>query len=355
MANQGLNIGKALMAGLAALALASCDMMHDDMDDCVAGSTQLRVDFKYDMNLKWADAFEHEVKGVTLYAYDGEGNLAYEKTETAEAILGRGGYMDVDGLAFGRYTLMAWAEGEQRHADTWTYGQPTRTQGEGGIKELYCRLNHTDADIRHDLTPLFHGLVANADLTALPTDSVLSTHPVNGIRTATVPLMKNTNTVRVVLQQTTGETLNADDYSFAITDDNGYMDYDNTLLPDDKLTYHEWAKEAVAMDDANTGDATAKVSAVVAELTTARLVTSHSPRLTITNTKTGERILSIPLIDYALLVKGNYNKKMDDQEYLDRQDEYNFIFFLTEGNKWLATSIFVNSWRVVLHNESLGE
>ena len=51
-----------------------------------------------------------------------------------------------------------------------------------------------------------------------------------------------------------------------------------------------------------------------------------------------------------LLVKGNYNKGMTDQEYLDRQHEYNFVFFIDDNHNWLAAQIYINSWRVVLNN-----
>ena len=64
--------------------------------------------------------------------------------------------------------------------------------------------------------------------------------------------------------------------------------------------------------------------------------------------RTEVSIINIPLIDYALMVKGNYNKSMSDQEYLDRQDSYDLVFFIDENHKWQAASVFINSWRVVL-------
>jgi hypothetical protein len=78
----------------------------------------------------------------------------------------------------------------------------------------------------------------------------------------------------------------------------------------------------------------------------------NNPILTITNDK-GEKVLSIPLIDYALLVKGHYNRNMDNQEYLDRQDEYNMTFFLDENDHWVDSFIYINSWKVVLNNADL--
>ena len=52
------------------------------------------------------------------------------------------------------------------------------------------------------------------------------------------------------------------------------------------------------------------------------------------------------------MVKGNYNRAMSDQEYLDRQDEYNMTFFLSHG-RWVASTVIINSWHVVLQNDSL--
>ena len=87
-------------------------------------------------------------------------------------------------------------------------------------------------------------------------------------------------------------------------------------------------------------------------MTVGRLVLENNPILTITNDK-GEKVLSIPLIDYALLVKGHYNRDMDNQEYLDRQDEFNMTFFLDEDDTWVDSYIIINSWKVVLNNEDL--
>ena len=88
----------------------------------------------------------------------------------------------------------------------------------------------------------------------------------------------------------------------------------------------------------------------LAEFTVNRLFMSNNPTLTVTERATGKTVLQIPVRDYALLVKGFYHEQMDDQEYLDRQDEYNMTFFLTGDNKWLSTVIIINDWRIVHHD-----
>ena len=70
----------------------------------------------------------------------------------------------------------------------------------------------------------------------------------------------------------------------------------------------------------------------------------------ITNTK----VINIPIVDYFLMVKGNYNRNMTDQEYLDRQDDYQITFFLDNTRGWsLAAGIYINGWHIVLQNSIL--
>ena len=93
----------------------------------------------------------------------------------------------------------------------------------------------------------------------------------------------------------------------------------------------------------------AELGAALAEFTLSRLTMDTNPILHITN-KAGETILKINVRDYALLVKGYYNRDMSSQEYLDRQDEYNMTFFLDDGGRWFSTVIVINDWRIIRHN-----
>lgn len=335
--------GKCLAVALVAvvgLMLSSCNYWHDDQEGCEA---KLRVQFVYDMNMKFADAFAHEVKTVTLRAFDKEGKLAYTKTEQASQIIAEGG-MNVDDLTPGVYDLQVWAEGEERFANSYTFS--TGQQGAAQLADFEVRVNRENQVVNHDLTPLFHGLLKNADLTAVAGQT----------KTVTVKLTKDTNNVKVVLQHLSGVNLNVNDYDFALTDDNGYLAADNSLKEDEQLTYPAWSKYAgeAGVDNSESGEQT-KVSVVVAELTTNRLVAGHNMRLKVTEKTSGKVIINVPLIDYALLVKGNYNRSMSDQEYLDRQDTYDLIFVLDEKDEWPGVVLNINSWRVVLSNASMGD
>ena len=65
------------LIGIAALSveLYACDWIHDDsLPLC-----EFRLYFKYDYNMKFADAFQHEVDFVTLFFCDQEGNFLFQR------------------------------------------------------------------------------------------------------------------------------------------------------------------------------------------------------------------------------------------------------------------------------------
>ena len=76
-------------------------------------------------------------------------------------------------------------------------------------------------------------------------------------------------------------------------------------------------------------------------------------RLTVRDNDTGKTVLSIPLVDYALLVKGEYRRDMDEQEFLDRMDEYNIVCVLGEGMRWVSMSINIHAWKMVWQNTGI--
>ena len=339
---------------VASMTLASChNAIYDEEGDC---EVRYHLRFRYDMNMKFADAFPHEVKSVHLYVFSNEGKLVWQTTDSGDH-LAQEGYEIILPLEAGDYSLMAWCGLDNGESFT----VPEISNGETP-ELLHCRLNRTShpedgAVSTDDLHHLFHGTL----------EVSLPENPDGGDYTYIMPLMKDTNVFRIVLQHLSGEDIDADDFSFKIEDNNGWLNHDNSMRQDEKITYHAWSKYSgsAGVDLPENGDgsrAITDVKVAVAELTVSRLMQRDwtkdaKPVLVIrkTHPKAGEDnlVARIPIIDYALLVKGNYNREMSDQEYLDRQDEYNMTFFLDENNRWLATTIIINSWRVVLNPTDL--
>lgn len=219
--------GKLLAAIAGALMLYACDgLIYDGEGDC---SVSYRVKFRYDYNMKFADAFAHEVDVVTLYLLDADGRVVWQRTEQGEALAADGYAMTVD-VEPGEYGLLAWCG----TTDKGSFSIPETTVG----KQLTCTLDRqhdagNKAFVTEDLDRLFHGW--------LPEQTFGKTE---GTYTYTVPLVKNTNNVRVVLQHISGEAVDKDRFVFTITGTNGSMDWDNTLLPDEPVTFYAWHTDA---------------------------------------------------------------------------------------------------------------
>lgn len=329
-----------LLATVVALMFSSCDSaIYDYEGDC---SVNYQVKFKYDMNMKFADAFASEVTSVKLFAFDQSGTLVAMQEETNPATLsqmdalGNPGYLMPLSLKPGTYDLLAWGGlGNQESFEL--LGNPSI--GTTKLADIQTKMKRAEATVDKDLNRLFHGLKTQVSFIDEP-----------GTHTTIVPLMKNTNNIRIVLQHLSGEEVVADNFEFAITDNNGWMAHDNSLVEDETLTYKPWRVDAATAGMGEEG--TDEVSAAIAEFTVARMMYDHrsSMVLTVTHKETGEKVFSIPVIDYALMVKGKYNESMSNQEYLDRQDEYNMTFFLNEDGSWASSSVIINSWRVVVNN-----
>ena len=168
---------------------------------------------------------------------------------------------------------------------------------------------------------------------------------------STLHMMKNTNNIRIVLQQLNGNAVSNEDFTISIMDDNSLLAHDNDIIPNRMLTYFPWTQgQAVAgtMDD---GDK--EVIVAYSELSTSRLVTSNRPRLIIKNNESGRDVVNIPLNQYLLLLKSELYGEMGAQEFLDREYNWSMVFFLDEDHQWIRTHIKINDWTVRLNDTEL--
>lgn len=333
-------MSKALIAAVTVMAaFSSCDdAIYDDEGDC---ERHYMVRFKFDYNMNSADAFASEVNAVTLHLIDGNGNVVWQSTESGAELAREGYMMEVDVIP-GTYSLLAWCSSENPST--------FELNNEGHRESLRVKFNRDIREdgshhIGHDIDRLYHGHVADVEFP--DTDS--------GTYVFLVPLVKDTNHITVALQQLSGEPIDKNLVKFEITDDNTHLNWDNSPVYGEPVTYHEWHKETIEADLGTRAADNQKFGGVVADLTVSRLMKAHSPnaKLKVYRTDNGETIASIRLIDALLLVKGEYNKRWEDQEFLDRKDDYNMVFFLDENHKWIDGLIQIESWRVVYHEEEL--
>ena len=340
-------VAKVCMASVCLLAMSSCDnWLYEEEGDC---SVYYRLKFRYDMNLKWADAFANEVTSIHLYAFDKSGVLAWQKAEQIVPGTAENYSMLLD-LPAGDYKLLAWCglqnDGEQDES----FSVPEARVGETRMEQLQCALNRqhdeSGAYSNEHLYRLFHGVL----------DVSLPVNDDGGSYEYIMSLIKNTNHIRVILQHLSGVDVNKDDFIFRIDDENGLMAYDNELLEDENINYRPWDVQNVEAGIGMDGNrAVSNVKGLVADFTVGRLIETHRKKMILAiDTKDGKKVARIPVMDYALMGKEYYEKEyrypMDEREFLDRLDECVMTLFLDENNNWVSSVIQILSWRVVLSN-----
>lgn len=349
---------KWLLVSAAALglmaSLTSCDsVIYDDEGDC---SVTYRLKFRYDRNMLWADAFANEVKTVRLYAFSkNTGLLAWQHTADAADIAAEGMTLD---LPAGDYTLLTWCSGAESATEGSAFTIPDATPGRTRIDDLTCGINIGSGDTcRRSLPALYHGRM---DVT-LP-ESEFD----RGDFCYTMPLTKDTKHVRIILQHLSGEKVNPDDFVFTIKEDNGLLGADNRPVEGNTIVYGPYHTGSASTDKTSpdaypttSRNATiSTVSTAIADLSLSRLMADRKARLTIT-TNDGEEtgVTDLSLTEYALMLMDGLDRPFEgknelerSQDYLDRQDEYALVFFLDENNQWIATSIIINEWKIVLNN-----
>ena len=343
------------MLAVSAFMLTACDStIYDYEGDC---DPHFKVGFRYDMNMKFVDAFSTEVKSVSLYVFDSAGKFVKSFESTVDAMASNNYMMDVD-LAPGKYSLLAWCGlNDGLHS----YDVPTLTPGSSTMQELKNTLKRQATDdgtaVVGEIDQLYHG-IAEADF---PDEE--------GVHTAIVPLMKDTNRVKVVLQNLSEDSaMGVDDYKIFITAENGKLDYDNSLMKDELLTYvpyftQEGASEIIVTTRDEQPTDGKMYNLLMSEMNLSRLVKNwQTPyKLHITDAD-GNNIITVSLVELFLLVKGKENQSMDDQEYLDREDDYNMTFFLydaggpdEEKKTYVGAEIIINGWNVVLQDTELNQ
>ncbi|WP_288206910.1 FimB/Mfa2 family fimbrial subunit [uncultured Parabacteroides sp.] len=306
--------------------LSACDYIHDELPPC-----KHYLSFVYDYNMKYADAFTHEVDRVNLYIFDKEGKLLDERLIEGEEL--KANRIEL-GLEPGTYQLMAW--GGLNETD---YAWEQLTIGTSTPADFQMAVKYDNHTVSRELTGLFQGR--------------LTLEIPDGGETHTLfPVMKDTNKLRFVLQDTAnGTALDADDFTFTVVTRNSDLDADNRPLSNEPLTWLPYYQETVQVIGS---DGQPSVSAVCAELNTLRLMDGSETSLLIGDKASGRILLDVDLTDFLLLTKMEAHN-IPAQEYLDRQDEYAVVIFLSRtGNGYHCLEVIVNDWTIRLDDLGLG-
>lgn len=352
MFQKSMPVFKLILCCFLLTSMSACSWMEDDLSGCPTGcKIQLQVAMGMEYNgLFNAQAFYSEVKDVNLWVFDSNGVYIDTFTEQGEKLKQDNYTLDVP-LPPGRYKMVVWTG----LLDNF-YEVPELTPGVSTMEELTLRMTR-DGNSRQNeqITPLWHGRMEEAEVKS------------TGYTLLKVELKKNTNTLIAVMQDIWGNNLNGEDYNFEIIADNGYMDHQNRLLDDDYISYGAYFTQTAEVDTDNEfggstregGENEAKFKVARAELNTLRLMTDKKTRFVVTEKATGRKIMDINLTQYLLLTRelyeGKYSVQISDQDYLDYEDTYSVIFFLTPagGGNFVCTTININGWTIRLNNAEL--
>lgn len=336
-------LGAALLAVPAIAGLSSCDAFNEDLDPCLHG---VELHFRYDYNLEFANAFPAQVDCLTLFIYDANGNYLGKRSEQGAPLTNEHYAMTVD-LPAGDYHFVAYGGMECEKSSFHFVETPA-----AGSRLSDLEVEIDAESIGKNLHPLFFG---DLDVTVRQSDLTYVCD--------TVPMIKDTNNLRVVLWQLNNEPVLSDDFDFKVVDDNTLMGWDNNVIPTSPTSFTPWAQgqvssglasrsgeSALADNDENTDK---EVIMAYAEMSFPRLVTTNSPRLVITRRNDNHTVVDIPLLNYLLALKSEVYHYMPAQEFLDRENMWSMIFILDSQFKWVAVDIKVRDWTVRINDVNL--
>lgn len=347
-----------LLLTILAGAMTSCDsVLNYDEGDC---STEYCVKFKYDYNMDEVDVFAQQVRTVTLYAFDDNNNLVYLNTDQGEP-LGEGDYsmkVDIDPT---QYRLVVWAGlNDESFAVPLLYPNQSKIE-EATVKTLRKQATRSTSEDEKDqyivdnsLYSLWHGEVKKGPATRSGRQQITN-----------VSLVKNTNTIHISVVQVNQsdspitKALTEETFQCAIYDDNGYMNYDNSLLEDNLLTYKPYNTKAEIVTTkafSAENEPAKEYNGITSDISVARLVEGQTPELTIKNSITKEVLFhTSDLIQYFEEVDAEKykNRNYSLQEYLDREDEYSIKVFVDEKLALIKTVIDVNDWIIQINDIEL--
>ena len=316
---------KKLLSIICMLAMMSCTWVKDDVDDCPYG---FWLKLLYTYNILDVDAASRYVSDAYVYVYDADGTFIKRIFVTKEVLTANNYLVQVEGLPEGDYQFVVWSGlGNGQYAVT----KDTQTIGD-------FRLALTDRGGKYsgELPALFHGY--------LPTVHYDDAYAVHNVE-----LMKNTNQLAcLVVSVDNNAVLNPGDYTMKVVTANGTMDARNQLVSDAKITYEPYVADAVTFNDADYG----ALQGLEYGMMTLRLMNNRDCRIVLEKNSTAEKVFDISFPEYIGMIGSlytNLGRPLSVQEYLDRQDFYTIVFYLS-GDLDQLIQLRVNSWRLRANN-----
>ena len=316
---------KKLLLMACILAMASCTWVKDDTDECAYG---FWLKLSYTHNILDVEAAQKYVTDAYVYVYDASGNYVKRIYATHSELKANGYRIRVEDLPEGNYQFVVWSGiGSSQYA----VSGDTKA-----IDDFRVAIASPVSPYKEQLPPLYHGY-----LPAVHYDDTYALH--------TVSMMKNTNQLAcLVVPMDEQTTMATGDYALRVVAANTTMDAYNSMASDSKLTYEPFEQGDVTLSDPDYG----QLQGVQFSITTLRLMANSDSRIILEKKSTGQTVFNISFPEYIGMIGSLYTaagRQLSVQEYLDRQDFYTIVFYLS-GDLERLMQLKVNSWRLRAYN-----
>lgn len=362
-------------SAIALTTMSSC--IKEDMDDCPPAISKVALQFDYTYNVKQADAFAAEVKNINVYAFDENGKFFDSYIESREKFE-TGHTMEITGLKDGKYTFVCLARDRQvmsrAEDDEMEFSFASLTPGVSTIDDLTVRMGKDNGEeIKNDKEfAALYTAKTQVDFQRLNQKGNEGT-----VVTSTLSLMKCTKTYRIVLlpYENDQADFKPENFDVRIEGSAAWLDHKGEKMKNERITYLPYNMERRANYDGAHTEVNAEPvdQALIYDLSSSRMFERQSDRRVVRdgdkNDYDDKRIIitdlrdkdhSIELFNHSLpwflaLCGEKVNQNWDDQEYLDREDHYVLMFYVSDKRDYnMITKVNVNGWNVNIKDTELG-
>ena len=362
-------------SAIALTTMSSC--IKEDMDDCPPAISKVALQFDYTYNVKQADAFAAEVKNINVYAFDENGKFFDSYIESREKFE-TGHTMEITGLKDGKYTFVCLARDRQvmsrAEDDEMEFSFASLTPGVSTIADLTERMGKDNGEeIKNDKEfAALYTAKTQVDFQRLNQNGNEGT-----VVTSTLSLMKCTKTYRIVLlpYENDQADFKPENFDVRIEGSAAWLDHNGEKVKNEGITYLPYNMERRAnYDGAHTEVNEEPVDqALIYDLSSSRMFERQSDRRSVRDgdkskyddkriiiTDLRDKDHPIELFNHSLpwflaLCGEKVNQNWGDQEYLDREDHYVLMFYVSDKRDYnMITKVNVNGWNVNLKDTELG-
>lgn len=362
-------------SAIALTTMSSC--IKEDMDDCPPAISKVALQFDYTYNVKQADAFAAEVKNINVYAFDENGKFFDSYIESREKFE-TGHTMEITGLKDGKYTFVCLARDRQvmsrAEDDEMEFSFASLTPGVSTIDDLTERMGKDNGEeIKNDKEfAALYTAKTQVDFQRLNQKGNEGT-----VVTSTLSLMKCTKTYRIVLlpYENDQADFKPENFDVRIEGSAAWLDHNGEKVKNEGITYLPYNMERRAnYDGAHTEVNEEPVDqALIYDLSSSRMFERQSDRRSVRDgdkskyddkriiiTDLRDKDHPIELFNHSLpwflaLCGEKVNQNWGDQEYLDREDHYVLMFYVSDKRDYnMITKVNVNGWNVNIKDTELG-